>query len=124
MLDVAKAVKELASKDMLTIERDTALTWGARAAASYSCVLAEDDHSVHMRCFWEGENYRQEALEHAAMTEDVGFIGAIMKEIEGYRSKARSTLHREGARSKDAKVRPRPGRAGRARTTKPSATKA
>ncbi|HJQ93617.1 MAG TPA: hypothetical protein VJ874_04955, partial [Candidatus Thermoplasmatota archaeon] len=70
LLDLDKAKKELDSKDLLTIERETALTWGGRAAASYACVLEEPDHAERMRCFWEGETYRAEAVEHAAMTED------------------------------------------------------
>jgi hypothetical protein len=106
MLDVAKAVKELASKDMLTIERDTALAWGGRAAASYSCVMDEDDPRAQQRCFWEGENYRQEALEHAAMTEDLHFVADILKEIDGYRAKAKKVLERTVDRKQGAKKRP------------------
>jgi predicted DNA binding protein len=94
LLDVAKARKELDQKDLLTIERDTALTWGGRAAASYECSLQDSasDHAEAMQCFWEAETYRAEAVEHAAMTEDARFVERITTEIESYRAKARKAL--------------------------------
>ena len=97
MLDVAKARKEIAAKEMAAIERDTALTWGARAAASYECALVVEDIHGRLQCFWEAENYRQEALEHAAMTEDVRFLERLLVEVESYRSKARDALEAERA---------------------------
>ena len=97
LLDVAKAKKEIAAKEMAHIERETALTWGARAAASYECALVVEDIHGRLRCFWEAETYRSEALEHAAMTEDVRFLERLIVEIEGYRSKARDSLEAERA---------------------------
>jgi hypothetical protein len=96
LLDLGKARKELEEKDLLTIERETAKTWGGRAAVSYAFVQEEGDHTEQMRCFWEAETYRAEAVEHAAMTEDAGFLAAILKEIEGHRGKARRTLVEAG----------------------------
>ena len=92
LLDVDKAKKELEAKDLLTIERETALTWGGRAAASYVFVLEEPDHAEAMRCFWEAETYRGEAIEHAAMTEDARFLERLAAEVEGHRAKARDLL--------------------------------
>jgi hypothetical protein len=92
LLDLAKARKELEAKDLPAIERETALTWGGRAAASYGFVLEEEDHAEAMRCFWEGETYRGEAIEHAAMTEDARFLERLTVEIEGHRAKARDLL--------------------------------
>jgi hypothetical protein len=94
LLNVEKARKELDQKDLQTIERETAITWGGRAAASYECALEDngDDHAEAMRCFWEGETYRAEALEHAAMTEDGRFLERITTEVEAYRAKARNAL--------------------------------
>ena len=92
LLDVGKAKKELEAKDLLTIERETALTWGGRAAASYSCVLEEEDHAERMRCFWEAETYRGEAIEHAAMTEDARFVERLTTEVEAHRARARDLL--------------------------------
>jgi|ERR1041385_4023977 hypothetical protein len=98
LLNVAKARKELDQKDLQTIERETALTWGGRAAASYECSLedAGDDRAEAMRCFWEGETYRAEALEHAAMTEDARLLERVATEIEAYRAKARDELVKAG----------------------------
>lgn len=96
LLDLAKARKELESKDLLQIERDTALTWGGRAAASYAFVLEEPDHAERMRCFWEAETYRAEAVEHAAMTEDARFVERVTTEIEAHRARARDALLKEG----------------------------
>lgn len=117
LLNLDKARKELDAKDLLTIERETALTWGGRAAASYECALedAADDHAEAMRCFWEGETYRAEALEHAAMAEDVRLLERVTQEIEGYRGKARDALvaaghdYIEGGRTPRSK-RPSKGR--------------
>jgi len=92
LLDLAKARKELEAKDLPAIERETALTWGGRAAASYAFVLEEPDHAEAMRCFWEGETYRGEAIEHAAMTEDARFLERLTVEVEGHRAKARDLL--------------------------------
>ena len=82
----------------MTIERDTAITWGGRAAASYECSLeeGESDHAEAMRCFWEGETYRAEAVEHAAMTEDARFVERIASEVEEYRAEAREALVKAG----------------------------
>ena len=92
LLDLDKAKRELEAKDLLTIERETALTWGGRAAASYGFVLTEEDHAEAMRCFWEAETYRGEAVEHAAMTEDADFVAQLTLEVEGHRARARELL--------------------------------
>lgn len=119
LLDLPKARKELETKDLLTIERETALTWGGRAAASYGFVLEEGDHAERMRCFWEAETYRGEAVEHAAMTEDSRFVERLTTEIEGHRAKARELLlaagHEfvQGSRTPKASRPPQPNRAER-----------
>ena len=128
LLDVDKARKEIDSKDLLTIERDTALTWGGRAAASYECSLVDgDDHAEAMRCFWEAETYRAEAVEHAAMTEDARFVERLTTEIEAYRAKARTALLEAGhafvAGNRTPKasrgMRPSPATPGLGRRAKP-----
>lgn len=96
LLDVDKARKELEEKDLLTIERETAKTWGGRAAASYLGALEDPDHAEQMRYFWEAETYRAEAIEHAAMAEDAGFVERLTVEIESYRAKARGHLLQAG----------------------------
>jgi hypothetical protein len=97
MLNLERARKEIAAKEMAAIERDTALTWGGRAAASYECALVVEDIHGRLKCFWEAENYRQEALEHAAMTEDMRFVEDLLAEVEEYRAKAREALEAERA---------------------------
>lgn len=131
LLDLGKARKELESKGLLQIERDTALTWGGRAAASYAFVLEEQDHAERMRCFWEGETYRAEAVEHAAMTEDARFVERITTEIEAHRSKARRVLLEaghafvEGNRTPKAQrgLRPSPQTPGLGRRAEPGTPK-
>jgi hypothetical protein len=92
LLDVDKARAELEEKDLLTIERETAKTWGGRAAASYANALEDEDHAEQMRSFWEAETYRAEAVEHAAMTEDADFVRELTAAVESYRSRAREHL--------------------------------
>lgn len=92
MLDIAKARKELASKSLLDIERATAETWGARAAASYALSLEERSMTARLRRFHEGENFRQEALEHGAMAEDMAFLGELQAEIADHRRAAHAAL--------------------------------
>ncbi len=92
MLDITKARDELRRTTLLDIERATALTWGGRAAASYTLVLEERDAGKRIQRFWEGEGYRQEALEHAAMTEDFDFLEELSDEVEAARARARPVL--------------------------------
>lgn len=92
-LDLEKARDELAGKSMVEIERATALTWGGRAVASFQCSLEAKSIHDRFKCFYEGENYRQEALEHAAMTEDRGkLVGEMHDEIEAVRRRAMAAL--------------------------------
>lgn len=110
LLDLEKARKELESKGLLAIERETALTWGGRAAASYGFVLEEEDHAERMRCFWEGETYRAEAIEHAAMTEDARFVEQITAEVETHRARARELLLAAGHEFVQGNRTPKPRR--------------
>lgn len=67
-----RAHEELAGKSMAQIEHATALTWGGRALASYELSLASEGEKLRWYC--DGEAFRQEALEHAAMAEDAGAL--------------------------------------------------
>jgi|GEM_PF-2973599 len=87
-IDVVKGLKELREKQMLQIERETAKTWGGRAAASFQLAIEAAKLGERVRHLYEGENYRQEALEHAAMTEDLEFLQDVAEEIEDYRKEA------------------------------------
>lgn len=88
MLDVETARKELLKTSLLQIEKKTALTWASRAAAALD--LAAEAKTARKRTQWlrDAENYRQEGLEHAAMTEDVKFLTAIIAAIRAHRSGA------------------------------------
>src|SRR5687767_11157150 len=123
MLDLAKARAELTSKSLLDIERETAVTWAGRAAACLDLAHESETRqgrSVRLR---ESENYRQEAIEHAAMTEDIPFLQSIIAEIDAHktRSEQQHVLPARGARplrdrlvgAKPAKGKPEVGRARR-----------
>ncbi len=93
LLDADKARKELAGTTMEQIERATALTWGGRALASYQLCLAERAAMAGFGKFCDGEAYRQEAFEHAAMAEDGGLLlRGIQAELDAARGKALLTL--------------------------------
>ena len=87
MLDLAAAREELLSKSLLDIERATAITWAGRAAVCLDLAHESETRqgrSVRLR---EAENYRQEAIEHAAMTEDIPFLQAIIAEIDAHKTR-------------------------------------
>lgn len=88
MLDLAKARDELATKSLLDIERDTALTWAARAAACLDLAHEAETRQERQVRLREAENYRQEALEHAAMTEDIPFLQQVIAEIDAHKTRA------------------------------------
>ncbi len=89
MLDVEKALEELKAKSMAEIERATAMTWGARAVASYRLAAEAKGLAERFRHVYEGENYRQEAFEHASMTEDRGkLLLEIREEVDRDRRRA------------------------------------
>lgn len=78
-LDVPKALGEVQEKSNEQINRETAYTWGSRAAACYQ--LAEEASEEKSKDDWKirAEDFRHEALEHAALVEDEG---KLVKEIQ------------------------------------------
>jgi hypothetical protein len=88
VLDPAAARKELKEKSLLDIERATAITWGGRAAASFLLAREATDPKERLQRLQDGENYRQEALEHAAMTEDLELLVQVRKEMDVHRKPA------------------------------------
>ncbi|MEK6975811.1 MAG: hypothetical protein AABY18_05665 [Candidatus Thermoplasmatota archaeon] len=100
MLDLAAARAELLSKSLLDIERATAITWAGRAAACLDLAYEAETRqgrSVRLR---ESENYRQEAIEHAAMTEDIPFLQSILVAIDAHKAQGeqRQAVPARGAR--------------------------
>jgi hypothetical protein len=93
MLDVEKALKELGSTPMAQIEHATALTWGSRAVASFRLCAQSTDWEARFRRFCEGETYRQEALEHAAMSGDWrSLLPGLESEINDARAAAETAM--------------------------------
>lgn len=96
-----KARKLLREKSYLEIQADTAWTWAARAAASYEVVeeganpKLNDEVGPLALYGWlmVGDEYRHEALEHAALVEDQGkLLQQVQQAIDKARRKARTLL--------------------------------
>lgn len=87
MLDLAKAREELRTTTILEIEKATAITWAGRAAACFDLAHEAETRQGRQVRLMEAENYRQEALEHAAMTEDIPFLQSILREVDAHRSR-------------------------------------
>ena len=70
------------------IEHATAVTWGGRSVAAFRLAKDAPDGDERRRWLMDAENYRQEAIEHAAMTQDFDFLRQVMEAIEVDRSRA------------------------------------
>lgn len=81
LFDVEAAMSELRSKPIEDIERSTAKTWAGRAAAAFR-LAASAEGDKRQAWLMDGENYRQEALEHAAMTGDFAFLQELHAALE------------------------------------------
>lgn len=81
LIHASDAREELESQSMLEIERATAKTWGGRAAAAYQ-LAREHEGTARLRWIADAENYRQEAIEHAAMAEDFEFFRQIIEDLK------------------------------------------
>lgn len=81
--DVDAAKKEVQEKQEEEIEVETAYKWASRAIACFQ-LHAETEL---VKWLIKGEDYRHEALEHAALAKDGGdTLNAIEKEIEKHRT--------------------------------------
>ncbi|MEA3137426.1 MAG: hypothetical protein QOC71_1707 [Thermoplasmata archaeon] len=99
LLDIDKARKELMWTSMEQIERATALTWGARAVASYELVMADSLSLQGVQRFAEGDSYRSEAFEHASMADETGqVLRGIRGEVDAARAMALAILDTGAAR--------------------------
>lgn len=87
MLDLEKARQELGEKNLDQIQKETAMTWGSRAAVSFENCLAATGIKK-MTCFAIGLEYFHEALEHAALVEGEDVITALKKELSPYQERA------------------------------------
>jgi hypothetical protein len=94
MLNLQKAKEELKHKSYLEIQKDTAITWASRAAASYDLAIEEKDAHRKVAVFMVAEEYYHEAIEHAALFEDGGdLLSKVDLELEPFRERATADLH-------------------------------
>lgn len=75
---------EVRAKNMAQIDRDTARTWAARAAAYKSLAMRAEASGDDARDIWSKyEDARHEALEHAGMADPSGrTVKAVARAIE------------------------------------------
>ena len=120
-LDLAKAREELLSKTILDIERATAITWASRAAACLDLAHEAQTRQGRQVRLTEAENYRQEAIEHAAMTEDIPFLQGVLSAIDSHKTRQEQAHPLPGHARAERGERPVPGRTARAERLKPAA---
>lgn len=81
-LDVEGAFREVQEKSDREIESDTAHKWAARAIACFQLHQSTGE----LRWFLRGNDYRHEAIEHAALVEDGGAtMLALIAEVDRFR---------------------------------------
>jgi hypothetical protein len=71
MIDIESAKKEITSKSLDTIQKETAYKWASRALA------AKEFFQVNPQFMLDYNEYVHEALEHAALVEEDGFFQKI-----------------------------------------------
>lgn len=82
MFDARAARREVLSKSEADIERETALKWASRALACYA--LFEETRAP--KWLLRAEDYRHEALEHAATAGDGGrLVGQVQSRLDEVR---------------------------------------
>src|SRR2546425_2306592 len=74
--NISEAAKELKAKSYEQIEQETAIKWAARAIAASNLGKLK-----------EAENYRHEAVEHAAFVNSE-FLDSVMSEIDNLSTSA------------------------------------
>lgn len=81
--DIKAALKEVQEKDEEDIEIETSYKWASRAIACFQLYTETE----LVTWLLKGEDYRHEALEHAALAKDHGkTLNIIDKEIEKHRA--------------------------------------
>lgn len=83
-LNLQQALTELKTVSFTDIQIETTWKWAGRAAAAYELSLEDNKPNWII----VAEDYRHEALEHAALCEDADFVQHILDTIEKYRAKA------------------------------------
>jgi hypothetical protein len=73
MIDIESALKELKTKSLDTIQRETSYKWASRALAAQKLFGTDNQFML------DYNEYVHEALEHAALVEDEKFFLEIKK---------------------------------------------
>ena len=73
MIDIESALKELKTKSLDTIQRETSYKWASRALAAQKLFGTDNQFIL------DYNEYVHEALEHAALVEDEKFFLEIKK---------------------------------------------
>jgi len=81
MIDVQKALAELATKPVHVIQKEAAFTWASRAIAAIHYADNAKGSAEFLRWMADAHEYYHEALEHAALDEEKGFVDNIKKQI-------------------------------------------
>lgn len=78
---VNEAIKELSDKSYEEIQEETAMKWAARSYVAFEAVLRSDNKKDQMGWFQIAEEYRHEALEHAALVENADKSNEILESV-------------------------------------------
>jgi hypothetical protein len=101
-IDVEEAEKELAKTPYHEIQKSTAWKWAGRAAATFNAVEEEKDPLGKVKRYHLAEEFRHEAIEHAALYEDNGkLVAKVEKELDSYRDKALADMNEAVSTKKD-----------------------
>lgn len=81
--DVESALDEVTQKTEQQVEEETAYKWASRAIACYLLYR----RTAKVDWLLQGDSYRHEAIEHAALVKDEGqVLRIVMQKMEQYRS--------------------------------------
>ena len=108
------AAREIVEKSPETINRESAMKWRQLSIESYK----EYAKTAHENSIIKAEQFRDEALEHAALSGDFGrLVGKIERDLNAARRDARrkaGEVRRKAARSATDAMRQMPLREARA----------
>lgn len=80
--EIEAAVAELKEKTLEDIQIETAKKWAARAYVAFGIAAYESDEQMDaVSWFHVGEEYRHEALEHAALVSDQASSLELLQEV-------------------------------------------
>jgi|SRR5581483_743917 len=96
MIKLDEAKKELSEKTYLQIQEETAWKWASRAAAAYSEVSNQSTLMQKVGLLNVAEEYKHEAVEHAALYEDGGkLVASIQGALDSYADDAAKHVEKE-----------------------------